>query len=266
MYYLITSKKLKTMKIVSWNVNGLRAIIKKDFKDAINQLSPDILCLQETKAQKDEVKKALKTFNKYHVFINSAVKKGYSGTAILSKNEPINVVNDMGEKEGHDEGRVLCTEYAEFYLVNVYVPNSGQKLERLDYRKEWDKGFLTYLKDLEKNKPVIACGDFNVAHQPIDLKNDESNYNKTAGYTQIEIDGMDALIDSGFVDMFRSLHPKEVAYTYWSYRFKARERNIGWRIDYFLMSNSLVKKVTSVKILSNIYGSDHCPISLDIDL
>jgi exodeoxyribonuclease-3 len=170
----------------------------------------------------------------------------------------------MGVKEHDLEGRLICAEFASFYLVNVYVPNSGQKLERLSYRKKWDQDFLSYLKNLEKKKPVIACGDFNVAHHPIDLKNDKSNYNKTAGYTQIEIDGMDNLLKSGFVDMFRLLHPNEIAYTYWSYRFKARERNTGWRIDYFLISKSLVNKVKSVKILPKFYGSDHCPISMEI--
>lgn len=254
------------MKIISWNINGIRAIVKKGFFESIKRLNPDILCLQETKAQDDEVVKALAPIDGYRHFYNSAHKKGYSGTALLSKSEPSNVILDMDISQHDAEGRVQCAEYESFYLVNVYVPNSGQQLDRLGYRKEWDADFLKYLKDLEKKKPLIACGDFNVAHRPIDLKNDKSNYNKTAGYTQIEIDGMDNFLDSGFVDAFRFLHPNEVAYTYWSYRFKARERNTGWRIDYFLLSNSLREKVKAVNIYSDVMGSDHCPIGLEIDL
>lgn len=253
------------MVIVSWNVNGLRAILKKDFKVSIYKMEPDILCLQETKAQDEEVKTALTSFKNYHLYTNSAEKKGYSGTATLSKSKPLSIANDMGINEHDMEGRIVCTEHKDFYLVNVYVPNSGQQLDRLDYRKTWDQDFLTYLKTLEKKKPVIACGDFNVAHKPIDLSNPKSNYNKTAGYTQTEIDGMDAMILSGYVDTFRFLHPDGTAYTYWSYRFKARERNIGWRIDYFLVSKILTNKIKSVKVLSDYFGSDHCPISLDID-
>jgi exodeoxyribonuclease-3 len=254
------------MNIVSWNVNGIRAITSKDFKNSIDKLDPDILCIQETKAQDEEVKTALTSFNDYHLYANSADKKGYSGIVTLSKDKPLSIANDMGIKEHDLEGRILCTEYTDFYLVNVYVPNSGQQLDRLEYRKKWDQDFLSFLKTLEKKKPVIACGDFNVAYTPIDLSNPKSNYNKTAGYTQTEIDGMNALIQSGFVDSFRFFHPNETAYTYWSYRFKARKRNIGWRIDYFLISKTLVKRVKSVKILSDYYGSDHCPISLNIDI
>ena len=253
------------MNIVSWNVNGIRAIVKKDFIISIERMEPDILCLQETKAQKEEVATALHNFNNYTLNSNSADRKGYSGTALLSKVKPITVVNDMGVMEHDNEGRIVCAEYASFYLVNVYVPNSGQKLERLGYRKKWDRDFLTYLKSLEKKKPIMVCGDFNVAYRPIDIKNNKSNYNKTAGYTQIEIDGMDALLNSGFVDTFRYFHPDQIEYTYWSYRFKARERNAGWRIDYFLVSKSLVDKIKSVEILSDVYGSDHCPIRLEIN-
>jgi exodeoxyribonuclease-3 len=254
------------MKIVSWNVNGIRAIIKKDFIECIDTMSPDILCLQETKAQQDEAADVLSSFIDYNLYTNSADKKGYSGTVLLSKTKPIAVINGMGIMEHDDEGRIICAEYSRFYLVNVYVPNSGQKLERLEYRKKWDHDFLKYLKKLEQTKPVIICGDFNVAHKPIDLKNDKSNYNKTAGYTQVEIDGMDNLLKYNFVDSFRNLYPNKVAYTYWSYRFKARERDIGWRIDYFLVSKFLVDKVKSVEIAPTIYGSDHCPIGLNIDL
>lgn len=254
------------MKIISWNVNGIRAIVKKDFFETIKQLNPDTLCLQETKAQDDEVEKALLPLNDYSQYYNSANKKGYSGTTILSKTKPLKITCDMAISEHDAEGRIQCAEYKDFYLVNVYVPNSGQKLERLEYRKQWDIDFLAYLKSLEKTKPVIIAGDFNVAHKPIDLKNDKVNYNKTAGYTQIEIDGMDNFIKAGFIDSFRYFHPEETAYTYWSYRFKSRERNTGWRIDYILVSNALVEKIKSVNILSDYYGSDHCPISLEIEL
>ena len=231
------------MKIISWNVNGVRAVVKKDFFKDIESLNPDILCLQETKAQDDEVADALSPLKEYSISYNSADQKGYSGTAILTKPRTLAINSDIGITEHDLEGRVLCAEYENFYLVNVYVPNSGQKLDRLDYRKEWDKDFLAYLKKLEKKKPVIACGDFNVAHTAIDLKNDKSNYNKTAGYTQVEIDGMDNFIHAGFVDSFRLLHPEKIAYTYWSYRFKSRERNTGWRIDYFLVSKSIADKI-----------------------
>jgi len=254
------------MIIVSWNVNGVRAVVKKDFFESIGKLAPDILCLQETKAQVGEVAESLLPLKGYESHYNSADKKGYSGTALLTKIKPKTTTHDMGIAEHDVKGRVQCAEYENFYLVNVYVPNSGQQLDRLGYRKQWDADFLKYLKNLEKIKPVISCGDFNVAHRAIDLKNDKANYNKTAGYTQIEIDGMDNFIGSGFVDSFRHLHPDEVAYTYWSYRFKARERNTGWRIDYFLVSPVLVDKIKSVDIHSGVMGSDHCPIGLDIDL
>ena len=254
------------MTIISWNVNGLRSIVKKDFFENINKMNPDILCLQETKAQDSEVLKALSPLSNYNLYINSATKKGYSGTAILSKPKPIVITNDMGVEIHDNEGRIICAEYPDFYLVNVYVPNSGQHLERLYYREKWDVDLLKYIKDLEEVKPVIIAGDFNVAHQPIDLKNDKANYNKTAGYTQIEIDGITNMINEGFVDSFRYLHPKEVAYTYWSYRFKARERNIGWRIDYCLVSTFLIDKIKKAIIHSEYYGSDHCPIQLEVAL
>ncbi|GAA4946213.1 exodeoxyribonuclease III [Algibacter agarivorans] len=252
------------MTIISWNVNGIRAIVKKDFFEDIKKMNPDIICFQETKAQDKEVELAIARLTNYNLYVNSATKKGYSGTVLLSKTKPIKITNDMGIDQHDHEGRVICAEYPNFYLVNVYVPNSGQQLERLDYRKKWDTDFLNYLKNLEEIKPVIIAGDFNVAHQPIDLKNDKANYNKTAGYTQIEIDGMTNIINAGFVDAFRYLHPNKIAYSYWSYRFKARERNTGWRIDYFLVSKSFVGKVKSVTIHTEYYGSDHCPIGLEI--
>ena len=254
------------MKIISWNINGIRAVTKKDFFDDISEMNPDILCLQETKAQDDQVEEALAQMTDYHQYYNSAQRKGYSGVALLTKIKPLSITYDMGIEEHDQEGRVQCAEYENFYLVNVYVPNSGQKLVRLDYRKQWDEDFRKYLENLKKKKPVILCGDLNVAHRAIDLKNDKSNYNKTAGYTQVEIDGMDNLLASGFVDSFRHFHPEKVAYTYWSYRFKARERNTGWRIDYFLVSKSLVEKIKKVEILSEYYGSDHCPIRLEIQV
>ncbi|MGB8705007.1 MAG: exodeoxyribonuclease III [Gillisia sp.] len=254
------------MRIVSWNVNGIRSIIKKDFKESIDNMNPDILCLQETKAQKSQVAETLAVFRNYELLSNSAEKKGYSGVSFLLKIFPMDVKDDMGVSEHDSEGRIITAEFEDFYLVNVYVPNSGVNgLGRLDYRQKWDRDFLKFLKDFEKKKPVIACGDFNVAHRPIDIKNDKSNYNKSAGYTQPEIDGMDNYINAGFVDIFRHLHPEKVAYTYFDYRFQARERNVGWRIDYFLISPSLVDKVKSAEIYSEFYGSDHCPIGLDIE-
>jgi len=252
------------MKIISWNINGVRAITQKDFFKDIETINPEILCLQETKAQDTQVEKALAQLTGYHQYYNSAERKGYSGVAVLSKSKPLSVTFDMGVAQHDNEGRVISAEYENFYLVNVYVPNSGQKLERLDYRKEWDDDFRAYLKNLEKTKPVILCGDLNVAHRAIDLKNDKSNYNKTAGYTQVEIDGMDKLLKAGFVDSYRHFNPETEAYTYWSYRFKARERNTGWRLDYFIVSENLLPQVKSSTILSEYFGSDHCPIQLEI--
>ncbi len=252
------------MKLITWNVNGLRAIVKKDFYKTLGEIKADIVCLQETKAQVEEVEKALEPLDSYKILSNSAEKKGYSGTTILTKPAPKEISRDMGVEKHDAEGRILCAEYPEFYLINVYVPNSGQQLDRLNYRKGWDADFLKYIKKKEETKPVIVCGDFNVAHQPIDLKNDKSNYNKTAGYTQVEIDGMDAFLQAGLVDIYRRLHPGKEAYTYWSYRFKARERNTGWRLDYFLLSSSLTDKVKKVEILNEYYGSDHCPVMLEI--
>ncbi len=251
------------MKIVSWNVNGLRAAVKKGFVNSVEAMDADIVCLQETKAQPDEVEVALTDLKGYHLFANSAEKKGYSSTAILSKVLPIQVKNDIGVKKHDNEGRVIMSEYNDFYLVTVYVPNSGRGLVRLDYRRSWDKDLLTYLVKLKKKKPLIVCGDFNVAHQAIDLKNDKSNYNKTAGYTQVEIDGFSRLIDRGFIDTFRLLYPEEVKYTYWSYMFNARKKNVGWRIDYFLVSDTLEDQVNDCSMYTDVLGSDHCPIYLE---
>jgi len=250
------------MQIISWNVNGVRATVKKGLIDIIHDSGADIYCLQETKAQDDQVQEALAELKDFHVYSNSATKKGYSGVAIISKTEPINVTTDMGIEEHDDEGRVICAEYPDFYLVNVYVPNSGTGLKRLDYRASWDEAFKNYLADLQKVKPVIVTGDFNVAHAAIDLKNDKSNYNKTSGYTQKEIDGLDGILSIGLKDSFRELNPEEVKYSFWSTRFNARASNAGWRIDYFLVSDSLMPKVTSAFIDNETFGSDHCPVGL----
>ncbi|NMM49983.1 exodeoxyribonuclease III [Flammeovirgaceae bacterium KN852] len=254
------------MNIVSWNLNGIRAAVRKGFLDSLSQLQPDILCVQETKAQDDQVQEALEELDGYHVFSNSAEKKGYSGTAILSKHEPLSVTNGIGIDEHDNEGRVLTAEFETFYLVTVYVPNSSSGLKRLPYRTEWDKDFLKFLKGLESKKPVVVCGDFNVAHQPIDIARPKSNYNKTAGYTQQEIDGMTAFIESGLVDTFRYYNPETVAYSWWSYRAGAREKNIGWRIDYFLVSESLIGDIKDTGIHPDYFESDHCPVSIKLEV
>jgi exodeoxyribonuclease-3 len=253
------------MKLVSWNVNGIRAVTKKNFFEDLKQMNPDILCIQETKAQDDQVAEALQTVEDYLVFSNSAVKKGYSGTAILSKTKPLSVKRDIGIDIHDTEGRVLCLEYDKFFLVTVYVPNSGSDLKRLDYRQDWDTVFLDYLKSLEKDKPVIVCGDFNVAHKAIDLTHPKPNYNKSAGYMQEEIDGMDRFIENGLVDTFRHFYPdKTEVYSWWSYRAGARAKNVGWRIDYFLVSKSFIPSVKNAFILNEIMGSDHCPVGIEL--
>ena len=255
------------MKIVSWNVNGIRAIMKKEFQNSVAAMAPDVLCLQETKAQLEDAQKALSLMEGYHTYINySKARKGYSGTAILSKKEPLSVTQDMGMEEHDQEGRVVTAEYEEFYLVNVYTPNSGSGLKRLEYRQEWDKAFLSHLKKLEATKPVIVCGDLNVAHTEMDIARPKQNYNKSAGYTQVEIDGLEKYLNDGFTDSFRALNPDEVKYSYWNQMFKSRERNVGWRIDYFLVSNQLMPKVESAEIYNEFYGSDHCPVSITAEL
>lgn len=253
------------MKIISWNVNGIRAVTKKNFFTDIEALNPDILCLQETKAQDDQVAEALKPMEGYHLFSNSAEKKGYSGTAILTKTKPLSISKGIGMDEHDNEGRVLCAEFDHFYLVTVYVPNSGSELKRLSYRQQWDLSFLDYLKKLENKKPVIVCGDFNVAHKSIDLARPKANYNKHAGYMQEEIDGMDRFTNNGLIDSFRYFHPEKTdQYTWWSYRAGARGKNVGWRIDYFLVSKKFMQSVKSATIHNEIMGSDHCPIALKI--
>jgi len=254
------------MRLVSWNVNGIRALIGKGFDKSLQAMDPDILCLQETKAQDDQVAEALAAMGGYHLYSNSAQQKGYSGTAILSKSEPQSVQRGIGIDEHDSEGRVICAEYADYFLVNVYTPNSGSELARLDYRTRWDAAFLNYLKKLEKKKPLIVCGDFNVAHRPIDIARPDANYNKSAGFMQLEIDGMDNYHRAGFVDSFRYLHPDEIKYSWWSYRAGARKNNIGWRIDYFLVSEAVKGGITGAAILNEIEGSDHCPVVLEIKI
>lgn len=250
------------MKLISWNVNGIRAIMNKNFAQAVHEMNADVLCLQETKAQPDQVVEAIKSINGYYVYTNSAERKGYSSTAILSKTKPLSVTNDMDMPEHDNEGRVITAEFETFYLVTVYTPNSGSELLRLDYRQQWDADFLNFLKKLEAKKPVLVCGDLNVAHRDIDLANAKANYNKYAGYMQQEIDGMDNYIKAGFVDTFRHFYPEQIKYTWWSYRAGARERNVGWRIDYFLASKSFVSNIKDAFILNEHHGSDHCPVGV----
>lgn len=239
--------------------------MKKNFLQKVNEMNADAICIQETKAQDDQVQEALADAAGYHIYYSSAVRKGYSGTAILSKIKPISVSTGIGIEEHDQEGRTITLEFPDFYLIDVYVPNSGAELMRLDYRQQWDKDLYDYLKRLEKNKPVIICGDFNVAHEPIDIARPKENYNKAAGYTQKEIDGMDRFIAGGLVDTFRHFYPeKKEAYSWWSYRFGAREKNIGWRIDYFLISQSLVQNLKEAFILNMVDGSDHCPVGIVI--
>lgn len=252
------------MKLISWNVNGIRAAVGKEFLNQFASLDADIFCLQETKAQDDQVTEALKTLEGYHIYSNSAEKKGYSGVCTISKEAPISVAKDIGIEEHDNEGRVLMTEFADFYLVNVYVPNSGDGLKRLGYRAEWDIAFAAYLSDLRQKKKVIVTGDFNVAHNAIDLANPKPNYNKTSGYTQVEIDGLSHILSKGFIDSFRYKNPEKVQYSFWSARFGARAKNAGWRIDYFLIDDTWREHITDAFILDQEMGSDHCPIGVVI--
>ncbi len=248
------------MKLVSWNVNGIRAVVNKGFYDFFNEVNADIFCVQETKLQEEQVDESLKSLREYNYW-NSAIKKGYSGTATFSKIKPISV--KFGDD---DEGRVITSEYENFYQVNCYTPNSKRELERLGFRMKWEDKIRKYLKELDKVKPVIYCGDFNVAHNEIDLKNPNTNH-RNAGFTDEERDKMTKLLDSGFIDTFRYLYPdKKDEYTWWSYMFHAREKNVGWRIDYFIVSDRIKDKIIDAKIHKDILGSDHCPIELDIDI
>ena len=251
------------MKIISWNVNGIRAVIKKGFYDFIDEYKPDILCLQETKAHPEQVDIKL---NQYpYQFWNSAEKKGYSGTAIFSKKEPLSVKNNIGIDKHDNEGRVIAVEFEDYFLVTVYTPNSKRELLRLEYRaQEWDIDFLKYLKKLEEEKPVIFCGDLNVAHKEIDLKNPKTN-KRNAGFTDEERSGFDNYIESGFIDTFREFEKGEGHYTWWSYMFNSRAKNVGWRIDYFCISQILRSKLAKSYILKDVMGSDHAPVAIEIN-
>ncbi|UXP33408.1 exodeoxyribonuclease III [Reichenbachiella agarivorans] len=251
-------------KLISWNLNGLRAAVKKGFHDSILQLNPDVLCIQETKAQDDQIREALGDIP-YHIYSSSAIKRGYSGTAILSKKEPLSINYGLGIDIHDQEGRIITAEFEDYFLTTVYVPNSKNDLSRLEYRQGWDADFKNYLKNLEKTKPVIVCGDFNVAHKDIDLARPKANYNKSAGFTQAEIDGMDNFVAAGLIDSFRHLHPDQLdAYSWWSYRAGAKEKNVGWRIDYFLMSESMLDKLDKAEIHPTYVESDHCPVSITL--
>ena len=255
------------MKLVSWNVNGLRAVINKGFVEFFKEIDADVFCIQETKMQEDQIDDNIKEiFNGYNTYWNSAEKKGYSGTAIMTKDKPLNVEYGIGIEEHDKEGRVITLEFDKFYMVNCYTPNSKRELERLDYRMVWEDAFRNYLIELNKKKPVIVCGDLNVAHKEIDLKNPKTN-RRNAGFTDEEREKMTELLNAGFTDTFRYLYPdKTDMYTWWSYMFKAREKNAGWRIDYFIVSNSIKDKIKESYIYSEIMGSDHCPVGLDINV
>ena len=251
------------MKLISWNVNGIRACINKGFKDFFNEIDSDIFCIQETKCQKDQIDLE---FERYTSYWNSAEKKGYSGTAIFTKQKPISVTYGIGIEEHDKEGRVITLEFEKFYMINIYTPNSKRELERLEYRQIWEDEIRKYMLKLNENKPVIMCGDLNVAHKEIDLKNPKTNRHN-AGFTDEERNKMTELLDAGFVDTFRVLYPeKENAYSWWSYMGHAREKNVGWRIDYFIVSKSIENCIKEAKIHSEIFGSDHCPVELEIDI
>lgn len=249
------------MKLVSWNVNGLRAALKKGFVESMRELDSDIIGIQETKMQPGQAEVDLPEYEEH---FNSAIRKGYSGTAVFSKYKPINVTHNFGEYD--DEGRTIVCEFEDFYFVTVYTPNSKSELERLDYRMDWEDAFKEYMLELDKKKPVIICGDLNVAHKEIDLKNPKTN-RRNAGFTDEEREKFGKLLDAGFTDTFRHLYPdKEGIYSWWSYRFNARKNNAGWRIDYFLVSNRIADKIKEAKIHTDIMGSDHCPVSLELEI
>lgn len=250
------------MKFISWNVNGLRACCDKGFREAFARLDADFFCLQETKMQAGQLDLE---FEGYHSYWNYAEKKGYSGTAIFTKHEPLSVAYGIGKEEHDHEGRVITLEMPDFYMVTVYTPNSQDGLKRLDYRMEWERDFQAYIRELDAKKPVVLCGDLNVAHKEIDLKNPKTN-RRNAGFTDEEREQFQNLLDSGFTDSFRYFYPDmENIYSWWSYRFKAREKNAGWRIDYFVVSSRLEEKLESAQIHTNIFGSDHCPVEVQIN-
>ncbi len=255
------------MKLISWNVNGLRAVVNKGFKEFFKEIDADIFCIQETKMQEAQLdENILEIFEGYNAYWNSAEKKGYSGTAIFTKQKPLNVTYGIGKEEHDKEGRVITLEFEKFYIVNIYTPNSKRELERLDYRQLWEDEIRAYLLKLKENKPVVMCGDLNVAHTEIDLKNPKTN-RKNAGFTDEERAKMTELLNAGFVDTYRYKYPEvEGKYSWWSYMFHAREKNAGWRIDYFIVSENLKDKIEDAKILDDIYGSDHCPVELDLNI
>ncbi|MEE3492164.1 exodeoxyribonuclease III [Ruminococcus sp.] len=251
------------MKFISWNVNGLRAVVNKGFKEIFTELDADFFCLQETKLQEGQIDLS---FDGYQSYWNYAEKKGYSGTAIFTKHTPLSVSCGIGVEEHDKEGRVITLEYEDFFLVTVYTPNSQNELRRLDYRMRWEDDFLAYIKSLDEKKPVIFCGDLNVAHQEIDLKNPKTN-RKNAGFTDEERAKMTVVLSSGFTDTWRSLNPDtEGVYSWWSYRFNARKNNAGWRIDYFIVSDRLMDKIKDARIHTDIMGSDHCPVELELSI
>ena len=258
---------MSIIHLVSWNVNGIRAIMKKDFFKDLKVLNPDVLCLQEIKAQPEDAQKAFSVIEDYHIYTNSSkARKGYSGTAILSKEKPLNIRFDMEVEEHDQEGRVITAEFASYFLVTVYTPNSGEGLKRLDYRTTWDIAFKAYILSLEQTKPVVICGDLNVANKEIDIARPKPNYNVSSGYTQKEIDGLESLLSAGYLDTFRKYYPEEIKYSWWNYRFQSRTRNVGWRIDYFLASTALEGQLDDALIYNEVMGSDHCPIGLKITL
>ena len=249
------------MKLVSWNVNGIRACVTKGFYDFFRNENADVFCIQESKMQEGQLEFEI---DDYYIYMNSAVKKGYSGVVTFSKTKPLSVTKGIGIEEHDQEGRVLTCEYEDFYVVNCYTPNSKDGLLRLDYRLVWEDAFRNYLKELEKKKPVILCGDLNVAHQEIDLKNPKTN-RMNAGFTDQERGKMSELLNSGMIDTYRYFYPERIEYSWWSYRFKAREKNAGWRIDYFITSESLKERLKDARIYTDIFGSDHCPVGLEIE-
>lgn len=248
------------MKLISWNVNGLRACLGKGFLDFVNDSGADVICLQETKMQPEQADFDLPG---YHRYWNSADKKGYSGTAVFTKEEPLSVTYDFGDDIHRHEGRIITAEYPDFYLVCCYTPNAQDELKRIDYRMQWEDDLRTYLMELDQVKPVVYCGDLNVAREEIDLKNPKTNRGH-AGFSDQEREKIAVLLDSGFADTFRTLYPDTVKYSWWSYRFKAREKNAGWRIDYFIVSERLMERVKDAEILNDVFGSDHCPVALEL--
>lgn len=261
--HILSKRKEQLMKLISWNVNGIRACVTKGFMDFFNEIDADIFCIQESKMQEGQIELEMPG---YYQYWNYAEKKGYSGTAIFTKKEPMDVKYGIGIEEHDHEGRVITLEFEDFYMVTCYTPNSQNELKRLDYRMQWEDDFKAYLKKLEESKPVVLCGDLNVAHKEIDLKNPKTN-RKNAGFTDEEREKMTKLLDDGFIDTFRYFYPDlEGKYSWWSYRFKAREKNAGWRIDYFIVSEALKDKLEGADIHTEILGSDHCPIELDLNI